>query len=584
MKDCVHPTDPRMNEAAWRALDLVRTYAARDRAGFVEHLAHLEVDQLEHTGGVLITMYIDTLAASGEKALQAIRAARAEVRRQVWRLAGREAPDAGGMVTVDLDGVLVIAHSDKEDAAPTWKRTYGHHPLMGFVDHGPGGTGEPVAALLAVAVSDSPRSRRLTAKKPSNIALTAYEFRNEPNRECPISVPVISGMRSEGANVPNKDMAHYLKLPWKSSLEMAWQCIGELPWATVAEILGKSGLEGAPHAIQAGGILTENNLVYAIGVGVNGDVGAKAALEEIVRWRQGRGDPDLNLYKVGAGLANIAGLGAYAASGVGAVSPAMGGAGAQIAGMAYLVIEGSSKDPARATLSLARRAMDAGREGYSYIVQGYGTGILSKEVYAAGLGLNGLVGAQAFSDEFGNLVRTFKRPDEKLPKPNYGKMLGGILNMAGAVGYAIGSSNVLHGVFPHSHIQLVRGISAAAEAVSYGVIIGSEVSARVATEREVRIPLLPTHQDAAVSHQSDHSMLPAIAPGPSLSNMTADILNRRPSGPDPGRTGPVPPVDTRIVSALTPTREPSASPSASPTGPTQKGPSAPQPPHNVHKR
>lgn len=36
----------------------------------------------------------------------------------------------------DLDGVLVVAHSDKQDAAPTWKKTYGH-PLMGFVDHGP---------------------------------------------------------------------------------------------------------------------------------------------------------------------------------------------------------------------------------------------------------------------------------------------------------------------------------------------------------------------------------------------------------------------------------------------------------------
>jgi hypothetical protein len=95
-----------------------------------------------------VSRLIDTLAASGEKALRAIRSARAEARQHVWRLADREAPDAGGMVTVDLDGVLVIAHSDKEDAAPTWKRTYGHHPLMGFVDHGPGGTGEPVAALL----------------------------------------------------------------------------------------------------------------------------------------------------------------------------------------------------------------------------------------------------------------------------------------------------------------------------------------------------------------------------------------------------------------------------------------------------
>lgn len=95
-----------------------------------------------------ISRLIDTLAASDEKALEAVRAARAEARARVWKLAGERAPDADGAVTVDLDGVLVVAHSDKEDAAPTWKRTYGHHPLMGFVDHGPGGTGEPVAALL----------------------------------------------------------------------------------------------------------------------------------------------------------------------------------------------------------------------------------------------------------------------------------------------------------------------------------------------------------------------------------------------------------------------------------------------------
>jgi hypothetical protein len=95
-----------------------------------------------------VSRLIDALAASGEKTLTAIRAARAEARLRAWTLAGRTAPDAGGQVTVDLDGVLVVAHSDKEDAAPTWKRTWGHHPLMGFVDHGPGGTGEPVAALL----------------------------------------------------------------------------------------------------------------------------------------------------------------------------------------------------------------------------------------------------------------------------------------------------------------------------------------------------------------------------------------------------------------------------------------------------
>ncbi|MET8130333.1 IS1380 family transposase [Streptomyces sp. NPDC005065] len=95
-----------------------------------------------------VSRLIDTLAAAGDKALTAIRSARAEVRQYVWTLAKDAAPDAAGQVIVDLDGVLVLAHSDKQDAAATWKKSFGHHPLMGFVDHGSGGTGEPVAALL----------------------------------------------------------------------------------------------------------------------------------------------------------------------------------------------------------------------------------------------------------------------------------------------------------------------------------------------------------------------------------------------------------------------------------------------------
>lgn len=95
-----------------------------------------------------VSRLIDTLAAAGPKALTAIRAARSEVRERVWKVAGDAAPDRGGQVIVDLDGVLVIAHSDKQDAKPTWKKSFGHHPLMGFVDHGSGGSGEPVAGLL----------------------------------------------------------------------------------------------------------------------------------------------------------------------------------------------------------------------------------------------------------------------------------------------------------------------------------------------------------------------------------------------------------------------------------------------------
>jgi hypothetical protein len=58
-----------------------------------------------------VSRLIDTLAAGGERALNAIRSARSHVRQHVWKLAGQTAPDATGSVTVDLDGVLVIAHS-----------------------------------------------------------------------------------------------------------------------------------------------------------------------------------------------------------------------------------------------------------------------------------------------------------------------------------------------------------------------------------------------------------------------------------------------------------------------------------------
>lgn len=62
--------------------------------------------------------------------------------------AGTYSPAADSQVTVDIDGVLILAHSEKQDATVTWKKTFGHHPLVAFVDHGQAGSGEPVAALL----------------------------------------------------------------------------------------------------------------------------------------------------------------------------------------------------------------------------------------------------------------------------------------------------------------------------------------------------------------------------------------------------------------------------------------------------
>ncbi|NUL15103.1 IS1380 family transposase [Streptomyces lunaelactis] len=95
-----------------------------------------------------VSRLIDALAASGPKALAAIRGARSQVRTRVWEMAGANSPAADDSVIVDIDGVLVLAHSEKQDATATWKKTFGHHPLVAFVDHGSAGSGEPVAALL----------------------------------------------------------------------------------------------------------------------------------------------------------------------------------------------------------------------------------------------------------------------------------------------------------------------------------------------------------------------------------------------------------------------------------------------------
>jgi hypothetical protein len=48
---------------------------------------------------------------------------------------------------VDLDATIVIAHSEKEQASETWKKTYGFHPMTAWADHGASGNGEPLAIV-----------------------------------------------------------------------------------------------------------------------------------------------------------------------------------------------------------------------------------------------------------------------------------------------------------------------------------------------------------------------------------------------------------------------------------------------------
>ncbi|MDT5257106.1 MAG: hypothetical protein QOD10_2186 [Mycobacterium sp.] len=79
--------------------------------------------------------------------LGGIRAARAHARARAW--AAGAAPAAGEWLHLDIDATITIDHSDnKEKAAPTWKKTFGHHCLLCFLDRPGIVGGEGLAAML----------------------------------------------------------------------------------------------------------------------------------------------------------------------------------------------------------------------------------------------------------------------------------------------------------------------------------------------------------------------------------------------------------------------------------------------------
>jgi len=67
--------------------------------------------------------------ASEPGLLDALRAAHARAREGFWKQHG--APER---LTIDLDATLVTAHSEKENAAGTYKGGFGFHPLLGYAD------------------------------------------------------------------------------------------------------------------------------------------------------------------------------------------------------------------------------------------------------------------------------------------------------------------------------------------------------------------------------------------------------------------------------------------------------------------
>ena len=78
--------------------------------------------------------------------LDGVRAACARAREKAW--AAGAGPDLTAELVIDFDATITIAHSEKENAAATWKHTFGFHPLLAFLDRPEIAGGEGLAGLL----------------------------------------------------------------------------------------------------------------------------------------------------------------------------------------------------------------------------------------------------------------------------------------------------------------------------------------------------------------------------------------------------------------------------------------------------
>ena len=128
--------------------------------------------------------------------LPRVRAARAAARNAAW--AAGAAPAVGQWLHIDIDATLVIDHSDgKQDAAPTWKKTFGHHPLLAFLDRPEIVGGEALAGLLRAGNAGSNTAAdHITVL---NLALESLPMRWRPDADDPGASRVLVRCDSAGA-------------------------------------------------------------------------------------------------------------------------------------------------------------------------------------------------------------------------------------------------------------------------------------------------------------------------------------------------------------------------------------------------
>jgi hypothetical protein len=161
--------------------------AVADGARSISDLASLR-DQPGLCGPVASTAtawrVLDRVA---EGHLDGLRAARATARASAW--AAGAAPPLDGELYLDFDATIVIAHSEKELATPTWKHTFGFHPLVCFLDRPDISSGEALAGIVREGRAGSNTAADHIRVLDLAVANLPPSATRSPTRSGPLSAP-----------------------------------------------------------------------------------------------------------------------------------------------------------------------------------------------------------------------------------------------------------------------------------------------------------------------------------------------------------------------------------------------------------
>jgi hypothetical protein len=230
-----------------------------------------DIDVLRHLAGVLGSVASPptvwrTLDEVTPGRLKKIQTARARIRRHVWaqlpggvpasRVAGTDLDD---LIVLDTDATIVIAHSEKENAAPTFKRTFGFHPLGVWCDN----TSEFLAGKL------------WAGNAGSNTAADHIEMLTDAIAQIPAAHRKKLLIRSDGAGA-----SHHL-LDWLTEQD-------QVRGRSVEYSVGFSITEKIRHAIDLAPKKIWTSAIDADGgIREGGDVAELTGLLDLSKWPPG---------------------------------------------------------------------------------------------------------------------------------------------------------------------------------------------------------------------------------------------------------------------------------------------------------